>query len=139
MKDRKKNKSVANTSDAPSSLVFFLAKKQKKTVNKEAERKRGSAFISAPFPPLPPRGLACAARGQKKRTSELKMTKQQTGRCPESLPSSPYRGGSCISPPSPILSKTSIITKKSVVAKRHISRYIYICVCVCLFYMPRMS
>lgn len=50
-----KNKTVANTRYAPSSLVFFLAKKQKKTVNKEALRKRGSAFISAPFPLPPPR------------------------------------------------------------------------------------
>lgn len=77
----------------------------------------------------------------KKRTSELKTAKQQTGRCPETLPSSPYReerAASCICPPPPppppplVLPKTSIVTKKPVVVKRRIFIYVRVCVCVCV-------
>lgn len=85
----------------------------------------------------------------KKRTSKTETAKQQTGRCPEALPSPPYRGETggllasvlllllLLHPL--VLCKTSIITKKPVVAKRHISIYVHVCVrgggeeC---FYMP---
>lgn len=55
---------------------------------------RGSGG-EAPFSlPCSPHGLQLAARSQmKKRTSKLKTAKQQTGRCPETLLSPPYRGG----------------------------------------------
>lgn len=77
----------------------------------------------------------------KKRTSKMKTAKQQTGRCPETLPSPPYRGekGGLLASVllllplllhPLVLCKISIITKKPVVAKRHISIYVRVCVCV---------
>lgn len=113
---------------------------------------RGSGG-EAPFSlPCSPHGLQLAARSQmKKRTSKLKTAKQQTGRCPETLLSPPYRGGcggfrhlssSSSSSSYPCSLRDLHYTKKPVVAKRHISIYVRVCVVVVVggcFYMPRIE
>lgn len=109
-------------------------KKQKK-VNNESEEKKAEekCLFRCPVPRMGS-STQPGARWRNALLSWRQPNSKQAGvqkPCPL-LPTGGKGGAFCICPPPPppplVLSKTSIITKKPVVAKRHISIYVHVCV-----------